>query len=84
MAIKVSLEGNILNIDDGVSITPLTAAWVSESFTADTVYLRNNAKPANSALKNPYPILFTEFQDGAGTPINTEATISTYLSDKIG
>jgi hypothetical protein len=84
MAIKVSLATNILNIDNGVDILPFNAAWTRMDFSATKVYLRDASKPANSALRNPYPILFTEFEDGVGGTYTTEATISAYLTDKIG
>lgn len=84
MAILVSKENNILKVDNTTKIRYMNASWVSMSFTATAVSLLDNSLPTNSPLQNPYVIPFTEFQDGAGSPINTEVAIATYLSDKIG
>ena len=84
MATKVSIENNILKVDDGVKIVYHNAAWCDIDFTATKVLIRNHGF-ANEINQIPVSeILFTDFQDGAGTPIATEALIATYLSDKIG
>lgn len=80
MAIKVSLENNILKIDNGVKIKYLNSAWCSMEFSTESVQILNEGEKDGEGHIVP----FTEFQDGAGTPINTEAAIATYLSDKIG
>ena len=81
MATKVSLENNILKLDNGVKIEYLNASWCSMIFKVDTVSIIDEGKTGTGFY---YNIPFTDFQDGAGTPINTETTIATYLSDKIG
>ena len=84
MATKVSLEGNILKIDDGVNILYHNAAWCDMDFASDRVIIRNWGVPDYLHQRAYTEILFTDFQDGTGTPIATEALIATYLSDKIG
>ena len=81
MATKVSLENNILKLDDGVKIEYLNAAWCSMVFTPTSVSIIDEGKSGDGYA---YSILFTDFQDGAGAGIATEALIATYLSDKIG
>ena len=81
MATKVSLENNILKIDNGVKINYLNASWCSMEFDALGVKIIDESKDGGDFK---FYVLFTDFQDGAGTPINTESTIATYLSDKIG
>lgn len=81
MATKVSLENNILKLDNGLKIEYLNASWCSMVFTPTTVSIIDESKTTTGFS---YRIPFTDFQDGAGTPINTETTIATYLSDKIG
>ena len=84
MATKVSLENNILKIDNGVKILYHNAAWCDMDFIGDRVIIRNWGIPDYLEQKAVTEILFTDFQDGAATPITTQATIATYLSDKIG
>ena len=81
MAIKVGLEGNILKIDDGVKIEYLNASWCSITFNSLAVLINDKSKSGDGF---DYSVLFTEFQDLASTPYATEASIATYLSDKIG
>ena len=84
MATKVSIENNILKVDDGVKILYHNAAWCDIDFTATRVLIRNWGVTDTVEQRAVTEILFTDFQDGAGTPIATEALIATYLSDKIG
>ena len=84
MATKVSIENNILKVDNGVKILYHNAAWCDMDFTATSVTIRNHGIANRSDQPTITVILFTDFQDGAGTPIATEALIATYLSDKIG
>jgi len=84
MATKVSLEGNILKIDNGTKILYHNAAWCDMDFTATSVIITNSGHLDNSNQKQATEILFTDFQDGTGAAIATEALIATYLSDKIG
>jgi len=84
MAVKVGIENNILKIDDSVKIEYFNAAWCSMFFSSTSVFIKHNSEPKQDHLQNPYEILFTDFQDLAAAPYNTEATIATYLSDKIG
>ena len=81
MATKVSLENNILKLDNGVKIEYLNASWCCMVFTPTTVNIIDEGKITTGFA---YKIPFADFQDGLGTPINTETTIATYLSDKIG
>jgi hypothetical protein len=81
MATKVSLENNILKVDNGTKIEYLNASWCSMRFSSTVVYINDESK---SGEGYEYPILFTDFQDGDSVAISTEATIATYLSDKIG
>lgn len=80
MATKVSLENNILKIDDGVKILYWNAGWCAMAFSDNNVFIRNYGE-ANYVVKK---IPFAEFQDGSGASIATEVLIATYLSDKIG
>lgn len=80
MATKVSLENNILKIDNGVKKIYYNAAWCSMSFDNTNVIIKNNGLKSSNTTKIP----FASFQDGNGTDITTEETISAYLSDKIG
>lgn len=84
MATKVSLENNILKIDNGVKILYHNAAWCDMDFTATSVIIYNWGVNDYIVKRAITEILFTDFQDGAATPITTQATIATYLSDKIG
>ena len=79
MATQVSLENNLLKIDDGVKIKYFNAVWCTIDFTDDTVIITDEGRGENNSVS----ILFTEFQDGVGTDYDTETTIATYLSDKI-
>ena len=84
MAVKVYKTGNILVIDDGVKKKYPNSGWVSiDDFSATAVELRFNDKPSHNT-ENPLKILFTDFQNEAGTGINTEATIFAYLAPLIG
>ena len=84
MATKVSLEGNILKVDDGVKILYHNAAWCDMDFTSDRVIIRNWGIPDYLEQRAYSEILFTDFQDGDAVAISTEATIATYLSALIG
>ena len=85
MAIKVGLENNILKVDDGVTIQYHNSAWCDMDFTSDSVVIRNwGVNPTSQNLTSYSTILFTEFEDLVGGTYTTEATIATYLSDKIG
>ena len=84
MATKVSLENNILKIDNGVKILYHNAAWCDMDFTTNSVIITNQGIADRADQKTISIILFTDFQDGAATPYVTEAAIATYLSDKIG
>ena len=84
MATKVSLEGNILKIDNGTKILYHNAAWCDMDFTATSVIITNSGHLDSSNQRNFTEILFTDFQDGDATAISTEATIATYLSALIG
>ena len=84
MATKVSLEGNILKIDDGVKILYHNSAWCDMDFSGVSVVITNHGIADRNDQKTISIIPFADFQDGAGTPINTQSTIATYLSDKIG
>lgn len=84
MATKVSLEGNILKIDDGVKILYHNAAWCDMDFTSDRVIIRNWGVQDYLDQRAVTTILFTDFQDGDATAISTEAAIATYLSALIG
>ena len=85
MAIKVGLENNILKIDNGTYIEYFNSAWCNMDFaplvSPTQVTITDEGKTNNG---KSITILFSEFQDLSGTPINTEETIATYLSDKIG
>ena len=80
MATKVSLENNILKIDNGVKILYYVASWCDMDFTATTVIIADRGRTSYSSVEIP----FTDFQDGNATSIATEVLIATYLSDKIG
>ena len=84
MATKVSLENNILKIDNGVKILYHNAAWCDMDFKSNSVVIRNWGLDDSIFQSAVTEILFTDFQDGAGAAIATEALIATYLSDKIG
>ena len=82
MAKQVSVEGNILKIDNGVSITYLNAGWCNMRF--EPVLESTEVIIMDAGSERLERILFTEFQDGTSTPYTTEAAIATYLSNKIG
>ena len=78
MATTVSLEGNILKLDNGTKIEYLNASWCSMSFTPTSVKINDESKSGNGY---DYEIAFTDF---IGAAAQTEAAIATFLSDKIG
>ena len=84
MAKKVYIENNFLLIEDTVTsdIQTLNKAWTACEFVGNSVILKSYLQTKLNI--NSITIPFADFQDGAGTAINTEATIRTYLSDKIG
>ena len=45
MATKVSIENNILKVDDGVKILYHNAAWCDMDFTATRVLIRTGVLP---------------------------------------
>jgi len=84
MAKKVSLENNILKIDNGVKVIYHNAAWCDMNFTATEVVITNWGVTDTLGERSVSRIKFTEFQDATPTAYTTEAAIATYLSDKIG
>jgi hypothetical protein len=75
MATKVSAEGNYIKIDEGstpytyFNTKDLTMEFTDHSSVILTSRLEGSRKE----------VLFSDFQDGTGTPVNTEATIAVYV-----
>lgn len=81
MAIKVGVENNTLQIDNGIKIEYLNAAWCYYRFSTSYVYITD--KGMNAGGKE-FEVLKADFEDLVGGTYTTEATIATYLSALVG
>ena len=78
MATKVSAIGGLIKIESPTRVDYINRAELGVEFTP-----RSTVKLKSEYLELSIETAFSEFQDGAGTNINTEDTIVAYLDSLI-